>query len=124
MAVVNRITKFLAHSAEQLLSFRSQLRGTRLDPVGRDLDKECGYILAPNFNTYWELYNRNGVAARIVNVFPDECWQKPPEVYEVEDESQVTDFERWISDHIRARLSGPPSIGPIGCRGSASTASC
>ena len=101
MAVVNRITKFFAHSAEQLMSFRSQLRGTRLDPVGRDLDKECGYILAPNFNTYWELYNRNGVAARIVNVFPDECWQKPPEVYEVEDESQVTDFERWISDHIR-----------------------
>jgi hypothetical protein len=101
MAVVNRITRFLAHSAEELLSFRTRLRGTRLDPVGRDLDKECGYIVAPNINTYWELYNRNGVASRIVNVFPDECWQKPPEVYEVEDESQVTAFEKWISDHIR-----------------------
>lgn len=124
-AATNRVTRFIAHSAEELFSRIGYLRGSRLDPVGRNLDKECGYVQSPTIDTYYNLYSRNGVASRVVNVFPDECWQKPPDVYEVEDEDTETEFEKYVSDtlvrdmglwsvlHRADRLSGIGQLGLV-----------
>src|SRR5688572_14451476 len=58
----------------------------------RDIDKECGYpdIITPD--DYWDMYRRNGIARKVVNFFPDECWSLSPEVYETEEQTE-TPFE-------------------------------
>lgn len=60
------------------------------------IDSECGY---PKFVTpimYRYMYDRDDVAQRVVDIYPDECWAVDPSVYEDEDESTDTPFEdRW-----------------------------
>ena len=60
----------------------------------RNIDKECGYPATVELNPlfYRNLYERDPVAARVVDIYPDECWQVTPELYETEDEGE-TPFE-------------------------------
>ena len=46
---------------------------------------------------YWELYQSVGIANRVVNVFPEECWSVNPELYETE-EDKTTSFEQAWQD--------------------------
>lgn len=57
---------------------------SRLDPPDRDLDRECGYPRDPDVRQYKALYDRVGIAARVVNIWPDECWAAYPELYRSE----------------------------------------
>jgi len=73
------------------LSLRAELMNTMLDSR-RDLDKECNYpdvITAP---MYRHLYDRDGIAARVVEIEPDESWKLPPELYEADSQTE-TEFE-------------------------------
>lgn len=87
----------LIHNA--LLS-RSELWRRFLDPR-RDIDDECGYPRgrqAVSAETYQLLYEREPVAARVVQVLPQACWQVQPTVYETEDADTVTEFEEaWAA---------------------------
>lgn len=78
---------------------RSKFFQKFLDPR-RDLNEECGYpetnTIKPSF--YRNLYDREGVARRVVNCLPQECWQVQPEVYEDEDEETETGFEEDWAD--------------------------
>lgn len=84
---------------------RSAFFQQMMDPR-RDLNKECGYppdyrIIQPDF--YRTLYDTEGIATRLVDVLPQECWQEQPEVLEDEDEDNETAFEAaWkdLSNHI------------------------
>lgn len=63
-----------------------------VDPRHR-IDRECGY---PKFITpimYRYMYDRDDVARRVVDIYPDESWAVKPEVYESEDENTHTPFE-------------------------------
>jgi uncharacterized protein len=97
--------------------------GAGLDPAGRDLDKECGYPSPTErtVNYFRSLYNDSGVAARVVHIWPDECWAAYPDLYETE-KKRKTPFERawgdlsdrvnpWHFLHRADRLSG---IGRFG----------
>jgi hypothetical protein len=47
---------------------------------------------------YWNMYDREPVAARVVEVLPKESWQIQPLVYEDEESENVTSFEEdWDS---------------------------
>lgn len=60
----------------------------------RDINDECGYpTTGPLIDQYQELYDREAVAARVVEVWPSETWQVQPSVYELEDPETNTDFE-------------------------------
>jgi hypothetical protein len=57
------------------------------------IDLECGY---PKFITpimYRYMYDRDDVARRVVDIYPDESWAVNPVVYEDENEEVDTDFE-------------------------------
>lgn len=57
------------------------------------IDFECGY---PKFITpimYRYMYDRDDVARKVVDFFPDECFAVDPEVYETEDEDEWSPFE-------------------------------
>jgi uncharacterized protein len=68
-----------------------------VDPRHR-LDYECGY---PKFITpimYRYLYDRDDVAKRVVDFYANESWIADPEVYETEDEKNITPFEQDYYD--------------------------
>lgn len=57
------------------------------------IDAECGY---PKFITplmFRYLYDRDDVACRVVDIYPDESWAVDPLVYESDDEEINTPFE-------------------------------
>lgn len=61
----------------------------------RDINKECGYPETSVLDRYKykEMYDRNPIAARAVEVLPKECWQVEPSVYERENVKTRTAFE-------------------------------
>lgn len=59
----------------------------------RNIDDECGYPEIVESQDYRDLYDREAVASRVVQVMPLECWQVTPEVYEDEDVKVSTAFE-------------------------------
>lgn len=71
---------------------RRELLSRLLDPR-RDLNTECGYPEALSIDHYKIMYRREGLARRVVNVLPEECWSVSPEVYEGEKGSD-TEFEK------------------------------
>ena len=89
---------------------RSQFFKQLLDPR-RDIDDECGYPKMSSgidINTYQDFYEREAIAARVVQVLPRESWQVQPLVYEEEDAETTTPFEdAW--DELGASLRGENS---------------
>src|SRR5215469_1742373 len=85
---------------------RYELMKQLMDPR-RSIETECGY---PEYGEsisarmYKNLYDREPIAARVVEVMPRECWQVQPEVYEDNDPNTVTPFEEdW--DGLGASIS-------------------
>lgn len=68
--------------------------GTNPDPR-RDIDRECGYNADPRIEDFRELYDRFGLAARVVNLLPDECHSVDPIIYETE-RPRDTAFEKGV----------------------------
>lgn len=66
----------------------------------RDYFKEFGHPKNPSIKDYADLYDRCGIAARAVKVWPRECWQSNPMVYERErlssKRSSLTVFEQGL----------------------------
>lgn len=58
----------------------------------RDINKECGYPDAIEPQAYRQIYDRNGIAKRVVHVYPEESWSTDPEIFESSD-TDKTDFE-------------------------------
>jgi hypothetical protein len=59
------------------------------------IDEECGYPKFVTVQNYKNLYERDGIARRVNNIFPDECWAADPDIVESE-ESKLTKFEKWV----------------------------
>lgn len=63
-------------------------------PGPRNLERDCGYPDDPvPLDLYQGLYDRDPVAARIVEVYPKESWQVFPAVFEESSEAVSTAFE-------------------------------
>lgn len=74
----------------------------------RKINDECGYPDVLTIAEYWEMYDRNPIAKRVVQVLPRECWQVSPEVRESEDSHVETAFERAVKD-LDSQLQGEGS---------------
>jgi hypothetical protein len=71
--------------------------------VRRNINHECGYPETESITCEMlrELYDRDAIAARVVDLFPEECWQVTPWVYEDEDPSELTPFEQGLDDVVK-----------------------
>lgn len=75
---------------------RSAMLSKLLDPR-RSIDLECGYPDVITTEQYKKMYDREGIARRVVEIFPEETWAMNPKV--VEDEaSDLTEFEQAVVD--------------------------
>lgn len=82
------------------LMMRQQWFQKLMDPR-RDINDECGYprdTEAVGVETYRQLYDREAIANRVVQVLPRESWQSTPLVYEDDDEEVSTAFETAWDD--------------------------
>lgn len=62
-----------------------------------DIDKECGYPITISAEEYKRMYEREGIAARVVSIYPTETWAVEPEIYDSEDQDLSTPFEEaWL----------------------------
>lgn len=61
----------------------------------RSIADECGFPDSSILNPHdmRELYDRDALAARVVEIWPRECWKVYPDVYETEDNTVNTPFE-------------------------------
>jgi len=90
---------------ENALATRQDWLRRALDPR-RDIDDECGFPKQISIQDYRDLYDRNPVAARVVEVLPRECWQVTPRVYQ--DEEGGSEFDE------RLKAVGRGLRGPVG----------
>jgi hypothetical protein len=78
---------------------RTQLFNRLADPKV-DVFKECGFPESGRLNAwfYQELYDRDDIAARVVNVLPMCTWQVDPEIVEDESSTEGTEFELAVDE--------------------------
>lgn len=84
-----------------------------LDPQ-RKIAAECGYGngSAIPIQSYRQVYDRDCIAARVVEVMPLESWQVQPSIYEDEDSEIETAFEKaWRDVHKSLHNSYAPKGG-------------
>lgn len=106
----------------EIYSRAGWLMNSLLDPRGRDLYRECGYPDQITPQMYGQMYKREPIAKRVVDIFAEECWENICEVYEDDDEEKTTDFEKAIKDldashhlwHYLERIDKLSGIGSYG----------
>lgn len=105
--VLNRAVQVVM--SQVVNAFSMSRRGTSLNgDARRNIDHECGYPEDIKAEVYQKLYDRDPIAARVVEVLPRESWQVQPSVYESEDPDEATAFEAaW--DALGSQLRGEQS---------------
>lgn len=75
----------------------------------RDIYSECGFPTSQEITPARakDLYERDALAARVVEVWPKECWKVQPEIYEDEDSKVTTPFELGIQQIGRSLIGEP-----------------
>jgi len=84
----------LSFLVNETLISRERLANQLADPR-RDIDFECGYPEYITADIYRSMYDRNGIAERVVNIFPEESWAKDPLIKETTGTKQ-TKFDKQI----------------------------
>lgn len=81
----------------------------------RDIDAECGYPPTEQLTaeTYKAYYDREGLAARVVNIFPDQCWKHTPEIFETNNSNQETEFEKAWDGMCQSVRGDDPEEGVV-----------
>lgn len=109
-----------ATTARNMMSHRL---GLSYKNDARDTYKALGYPKELLFEHYWAFYTREHIAKRVVDAFPNACWQKPPEIVEIDTkEGEDTEFEKqWkvLVDekkvwHYMVRIDRLSGIGDFG----------
>jgi len=62
----------------------------------RSIDDECGYPLTISPGDYNVAWNRHGIASRVNNIMPEECWNVVPEIIENETDTETVFEKEWI----------------------------
>ena len=95
-----------AYAANQMQELIQNVYAMRTDMINsslhsrKDINKECDYPETSEISVtnYKEMYDRNAVAVRVVDVFPEESWLSTPEIYEDEDTETETGFEKAFQE--------------------------
>ena len=110
---------FIMNAVQDLVSNSFLARSQFLDKYvdgRRDIDVECNYprgeFLPINF--YRMLYAREAIGERVVNLWPKECWQVQPEIYEDDDPDTETAFEKAWDALGKAPLGQSSFYNPAG----------
>jgi len=65
----------------------------------RSVEEVCGYATSLSFQDYFAAYDRQDIATRIVETYPDFTWMQEPDVFE-NDDGKKTKFEGSWDEHL------------------------
>ena len=85
---------YLKRLANNATTLRTEIIRRMLNP-GKDINFSCGYPDTISKQDYKAIYEREGLAARVVSVWPDESWSMIPEVFETEKPDETEFEKRW-----------------------------
>lgn len=68
-----------------------------------DINYECRWPTTITTADYKDMFERFSVAARVVSIWPEECWIQPPDIYENEDAKTETAFEQVWNDLVKTK---------------------
>jgi hypothetical protein len=97
MSDVNIEATRIAHQFLQNSGMSRQQIASILDGDYRDLDKDCGYPAVITAQMYQAMFDREGIADRVVSIMAEESWALDPQIYESEDTTQTT-FEKEFNE--------------------------
>lgn len=88
------ITNTVQRIVENAYTSRQRMLKELADPR-RDIDAECGFTAIGDIDIALlrDYYDRWSFAARVVELYPAECWKTSPELFETEDMDVETEFE-------------------------------
>jgi len=89
------INKRIDNSVTDAL-MRHSLLTSVLGGETRNINVECGYPSSITPQMYRDVYDRQGIGARVVRIFPEECWKYQPDIFESKD-TDKTEFEERLS---------------------------
>lgn len=96
-AELHRRVMMLNEACSDVLRAREMLCGPTATQQTSKIDRECKYPVAITTKEYFDSYDREGIAQRVVSIYPDECWAVDPEPYENE-RKNLTPFEQsWTN---------------------------
>lgn len=105
IVAIEQNTAILLNSRETFFQRASNSNPMVAPGMKKNIPVEAGYALAPTVLNFKEWFKREGYARRVVEIWPQECWQIEPDVYENEDVKVETEFEKaWIKLVKRMRL--------------------
>lgn len=91
-----QIAKFeINRLVRNTLISRRSLLDSMLDGTNRDLNKELHYPDSISADLYKEMYDREGIAARVVELSPQESWSVDPRIIENEEVENTTFEKAW-----------------------------
>lgn len=100
-----KVMDLIANTLSARMEFFRRIGGER-----RNIEAECGYEEQPSIplDKLKNSFDRESIATRVVEIYPKECWQVTPTVYEAEDTEEKTPFEEaW--DRVGKKLRGERS---------------
>src|SRR6516164_4074109 len=79
------------NDVNELWMSRQEFVNRFMDPR-RNSDRECGYPHLSEYTPrrYRDIYNRDPIACRVVEIMPTECWKIQPSIAETSDEDNAT----------------------------------
>jgi len=108
----------MSHNAQA--SWRRQAILDMLNPQ-KDIDFECGYPGTITIEHYKEMYEREGLAERVVRIMPVESWALDPKIMENRQSEDTTWEKSWIDlernlnlFHYLRRIDELSGIGQFG----------
>ena len=102
------ITRFVESEVRDMFTINEMTRQQMFNRVlGGDrstIDDDCGYLTTEqiSIDRLYELWKRDPIARRIVNLWSTESWRKAPDLYDTEDEKKESDFEKAFEDVCRS----------------------
>ena len=85
----------LANNITNTSLIRTRRLITELFDDRRDIDEECGYPKDITASQYRYMYDREGIAQKVVKFWPQETWVKRPRIYETEDPTETAFEFEW-----------------------------
>jgi hypothetical protein len=91
---------FMAYISGTTLSRRADIMAKAGTTFGgdRQVYQIFGWPIAPDYDYYWHLYKRNGLAKRIVKAYPKATWRLGPEIKDGGSDASESDFEKAFKD--------------------------
>lgn len=101
---LNEAERWLESNIANAMLLRQDIIKAMMNP-SRDIDTECNHPKDIKLGDYFSMYERNDIAARVNDIWPQECWKRSPILFEDDNPLNITDFEKEFDD-ICASLRG------------------